>query len=126
MRDIENVSGLTAGDLVHRHVSTLRADTTVGELRAYFAESSSRRLAVIVEGERFLGSIQPAAVAGADGDRITALIDREHWAWAREPAEHARDLALTHASRRLPVIDGAGALAGIIAINRREDGFCGT
>jgi CBS domain-containing protein len=30
------------------------------------------------------------------------------------------------ASSRLPVVDPGGRLVGIIAINSRRDGFCGT
>ena len=66
--DLRQAENLRASDVVHRHMSTLPASVTVGEVRDYFAGSASRQLAVLVDGERYVGSI-PAPELAADVDR---------------------------------------------------------
>lgn len=103
MRELSDVEGLTAADVMHRRLTSLPASTTVRELREYFAASGSRRLALVADHAR------PEPVIGATA-----------------PAREARDLALADPSQRLPVVDAAGALVGVVAINRLRTGFCGT
>jgi CBS domain-containing protein len=127
MRALEDVAGLTAADLMHRRITTLPASATVVELRAYFAESTSHKLALLVDGERYAGSLEASALEGAPesapASEFTSLGDTVA---PDVPADVARERALAMASSRLPVVDGAGVLVGIIAINHRRDGFCGT
>jgi Mg/Co/Ni transporter MgtE len=127
MRRIAEVDGLTAADLMHRRLTTLPASTTVGELRAYFAESTSHKLALIVDGERYVGAVAADALGDAADDVPAARIAR------REPvvrpdarAADAEAAALADPSDRLPVVDTEGRLVGIVAINHARDGFCGT
>jgi CBS-domain-containing membrane protein len=123
-----DVDGLTAADLVHGRSSTLPGTSTVGELRAYFAESSSRQLAVLVDRDRFVGSVGrgelpddvEASAAGAD------FADRGPVIEASRAAREARDAALATPSARVAVVDTGGALVGVVALNHRRDGFCGT
>jgi CBS domain-containing protein len=109
-------------------VSTLPATATVGELRAYFAESASRKLAVLAEGKRFTGAIAADGLPdGADDSAPAAdLAQREPTVRPDAPAERARDLALADPTHRLPVVDGDGRLMGIVAIDRTLTRFCGT
>jgi CBS domain-containing protein len=127
MRTLEDVAGLAAADLMHRRITTLPASATVGELRAYFGESTSHKLALLVDGERYVGSLQPSALDGAD-DAAPAgdFASRGDSVAPDAPADVARERALAMASSRLPVVDAGGRLVGIIAINHRRDGFCGT
>jgi CBS domain-containing protein len=128
MRELSDVDGLTAADVMHRRLTSLPASTTVRELREYFAASGSRRLALVVDGERYVGSIHAAALdAGLDDRGVVA--DHAHpepVVPAAASAREARDLALAEPSQRLPVVDAAGALVGVVAINRPRTGFCGT
>ena len=127
MRTLEDIDGLTAGDLMHRRITTLPASSTVGELRAYFAESSSHKLALLVDGDRYAGSIEPPALDGApDSAPAAALAARGDTVQPDVPAGIARERALAMPSSRLPVVDATGRLVGIIAVNHRRDGFCGT
>ncbi len=127
MRQIADVDGLTAADLMHRRLTTLPATATVGELRAYFAESTSHKLALIVDGERYVGSVAAGTVDAAAADAPVAdLARRKPVVRADAPAAEAQAAALADPSGRLPVIDEAGRLVGIVAINRARDGFCGT
>jgi CBS domain-containing protein len=82
---------------------------------------------VLVDGERYMGAIAASAIPDA-ADAASASLDYatlEPTIHASAPAEVARDLALRQASLRLPVVD-EGRLVGIVAINARRDGFCGT
>jgi len=127
MRTLEDVAGLTAADLMHRRITTLPASATVGELRAYFGESTSHKLALLVDGERYAGSLQPDALDGAPDDALASeLASAGDTVAPGVAADEARERALATASSRLPVVDADGRLAGIIAINHRRDGFCGT
>jgi len=122
-----DVDGLTAGDLATR-ASALPVDSTVGALRDYFAASSSRRLAVIVDGARYVGAIAREDIAdGVDGGaRAADFAQREPVIEAARSGREARDAALESPSARLPVIDRHGVLVGVVALNRDRDGFCGT
>jgi CBS domain-containing protein len=112
---------------MHRRLTTLPATATVGELRAYFAESTSHKLALIVDGERYVGAVAADAVSAAADDASAAdLARREPVVRADAPAAEAEAVALADPSSRLPVVDDAGRLVGIVAINRARDGFCGT
>lgn len=125
---LNEVDGLTAANVMHRHASTVPATATVGDVRAYFAASSSRQLAAIVDGSRYVGSITSTAIA-EDVDASAPAVGHATYGPvvdAQTSAVVARDLALDQPSRRLPVIDDGGDLVGIVAINRRLDGFCGT
>jgi CBS-domain-containing membrane protein len=128
MRLLSELDGLTAADVVHRRLSVLPASTTAGELRAYFASSGSHRLAVLVDGERYAGSLEASSVpdTAADDAVVTGFADRQRIVRPEAPAGDARDVALAHASLRVPVVDGAGALVGVVAITRDRRGFCGT
>jgi CBS domain-containing protein len=125
MIGVLDVDGLKAVDLATR-ASTLPAGATLSELRAYFAASASRRLAVIVDGDRYVGSVAREHVS--DGVEATAgdIAQREPVIEASRPAREARDVALESPSARLPVIDEHGTLVGIVAVNHDRDGFCGT
>jgi CBS domain-containing protein len=127
MKTLEDVAGLTAADLVHRRITTLPASATVAELRAYFAESTSHKLALLVDGERYVGSLVASALDGApDSEAAGRFAVRGETVAPEMPADVARDRAMAMGSSRLPVVDADGRLLGIIAINSRRDGFCGT
>lgn len=122
---LEEATGLTAADIMHRHLTTLPASITMPELRAYFAASTSRRLALFVDGERYAGCLMRDDLPDDDGATLADHLSREPVARASEAAEAVRDKALAHPSRRTAIVDDAGALVGIVAINARLDGFCG-
>jgi CBS domain-containing protein len=128
MTELWEAEGLTAAEVMHRRVSTLPASATVREVRDYFAASTSRRLAVLADGERYVGSIPaadlPAEIDSADPAAVHAV--SVPTVGPRAPAVDARELALEHPSRRVPVVDDSGALVGIVAISKDRSRFCGT
>lgn len=121
------IGNLTVADVMHRHLTTLPASTTVDELRAYFDTSGSRRLALIVDDGRYVGSIEASELPGdADGAAtLTAYAVRHATIAPGALATEARERGVAEPSRRIPVVDDAGTLVGIVAVTRTLDGFCG-
>lgn len=128
MTELREADGLTAADVMHRHISTLPASVTVREVREYFASSDSRRVALLVDGERYLGSIEATELPADIDPAGPAAAQAAHGPTVRPqaPAVRARELALERPTLRLPVVDDAGRLVGIIAITKDRLRFCGT
>lgn len=128
MTELCEADGLTAAEVMHRHVSTLPSAVTVGEVREYFAASASRRVALLADGERYVGSMPvaglPAEIDSASPAAAHAVVGPT--VSPQAPAVHARELALEHPTRRVPVVDDAGGLVGIVAISKDRSRFCGT
>ncbi len=125
---IDAIDGLSAREIMHAQTSALPSRTTVAEARAYFAASSSRRLAVLADDGRYVGALTAADLTEAADPTRTALdiaVPRSTVA-ADAPAAIARDLALATATRRVPVLDGDGRFVGIVSVNRTAEWFCGT
>lgn len=123
-----NLDELTAAEVVHRNLTTLPSETTVGDLREYFAASDSRRLAVITDGSRYVGSITPGSLPERADDAALAsgFASHEPTLGPEATAAEARTRGLREPSRRIAVVDDAGTLLGIVAITRGLDGFCGS
>jgi CBS domain-containing protein len=120
------LEGRTAADVVHSRFSTTPAAATVGDLRDYFAASASRQLALLVDGDRYVGAISRADLpADAEASAPAAGFAQAGPVIAPDaPARDAWEGALAEPSQRLPVVDDGGALVGVIAINHTRDGFC--
>jgi len=125
---VGDIDGLTAADVVHRRLSTLPAATTVGEVRAFFASSTSHHVALLTDGERYVGSIDAGAIPDEidDGGPAAPFVQPGPRIAPGAPAAGARDAAMAQDSLRVAVVDDAGALVGIVAITSARDGFCGT
>jgi hypothetical protein len=112
-------SGLTVADAMHAGVPSMPPTVTAGELRAWFAGGRSRRLALIDDGAgRYAGSLTPAELDPRAPDEQPAL----DFAVQRTtldpgmPAAQGRDLVIASDGRRLPVVDAAGRLLGVLAM----------
>jgi CBS domain-containing protein len=125
---IDDVDGRTAAELVHSRLTTTPASETVGDLRAYFESSSSHKLALVVDGERFVGAVTPDTLPADAPDSASAAeyAQRGRTVPPGTPAAEARDIALDEPSARLPVVGDDDTLVGVVAITSRRDGFCGT
>ena len=125
---IDEADGLTVADITHSRFTALPASATVGEVRAWFDESTSRRLAFIADGERYVGSLTRADVAdGVDGARPAVEVAQDGPTVSPQaPATTGRDLALLTDARRVPVVDAEGRLLGVVAVTGDLQSFCGT
>jgi CBS domain-containing protein len=125
---LQETGGLTAADVMHSRISTLPASATVGDLRAYFAESGSRKLALLADGDRYAGAVSITDLTDDLDDAAPARDQAvtEPTIGPGSPAEEARELALQSPALRLPVVNDAGKLVGIVAIDDLRTRFCGT
>ncbi|MCL2417659.1 MAG: hypothetical protein FWD04_00065 [Conexibacteraceae bacterium] len=128
MTNLDQVEGLVASQLTHRHMSGLPATGTVGDIRDFFSKSDSRRLAVLVDGDRYVGSIgRDQLPDDADPEApATGLAKAGPVADPQMAAAAARDLALSEPSWRLPVVGADGVFRGVIAVDPDKGEFCGT
>ncbi|MDP2710001.1 MAG: hypothetical protein Q8O56_02160 [Solirubrobacteraceae bacterium] len=116
--DADAVDGLTVADVMHGRCDALPASASVADVRAWFSISASRRLALLADGERYVGSLTPADVAGdVDARRPVLQLARRGATLAPDTAAAAgRDLVLASPARRLPVVDDEGLLVGVLAL----------
>ena len=125
---IDAADGLTAADVIHAKFSALPATATIGDVRDWFAVSTSRRMAFLVDGERYAGSVTPEDIAGdVDLTRPATEVAQLGPTIAPEaPATRGHEVALQTAARRVPVVDHDGRLLGVVSVTTDLQGFCGT
>jgi Mg/Co/Ni transporter MgtE len=123
----DEAEGLTVQDIMHSRFSTLPATATVGDVRDYFAASTSRRQAFLAGDDgTYAGSLTPAHVADGDPQRPAAEVaDGGPTVSPADAATTGRDLALRTDTRRVPVVDD-GRLLGVVAVTGDLQNFCGT
>ena len=127
---LEEAASLTVADVVHRKFSTLPADATIGAVRDWFAASTSRRMAFLADGERYLGSLTRDDV-DVDGDLdpgapAAGVAHAGPTVRPEAPASEGEQLALRTDARRVPVVDGDGRLLGVVSVTEDRQAFCGT
>jgi CBS domain-containing protein len=123
---VTDVAGRTALDVTHPTLTTVPSSATAAEVAAYFATSSSRRLAAVADGDRYVGAIDAETFDPEAGATAADLVHPHPTVAPDAPAELARDLALGTESRRVPVVDAGGRLLGVVAIDKTRTGFCGS
>jgi predicted transcriptional regulator len=118
---------LTVGEVMVSHPRTLATSATVGDLRRMF-ENRNVRTALLVDGDRFVGTVErddvPAAAGDDDPARELAHYDDE----VIRPDQRVRDvIPQLDGSRegRLVVIDEDGStLRGLLCLSGVEGAFC--
>jgi len=125
---VSDAAGLTVADVIHERFTALPANATIGAVSDWFAASSSRRMAILADAGRYVGSLMPADVAGdLDAARPAAEVARFAPTVAPEaPASAGEALVLSTAARRVPVVDAGGRLLGIVSVTGDLTAFCGT
>jgi CBS domain-containing protein len=120
--------GLTVQAVMHPQPSALPSSATIGDVRDYFAASTSRRLAFLVDEDGgFAGSLTPAQLTTGDAARpAVEVAERGPTVSPDEPAVTGRDVALQTDTRRVPVVDDGGRLVGVVAVTGDLQSFCGT
>jgi len=125
---ISQTEGLTARSVMHAQFTAMPATATIGDVREWFATSASRRVAFLIDDERYAGSLTPAQVAdeGDPARPAVELAEQGTTVAPDAPATTGRDLALLTSSRRVPVVDDGGRLLGVVAVTSDLQSFCGT
>jgi Mg/Co/Ni transporter MgtE len=125
---LDEAAGLTVADVTHSRFKALPATATVAEVREWFAASDSRRLALFVDDDRYVGSLVPQdlAAAGDPARPAAELAKRGTTVSPEDPAKRGEELALGSGTLRAPVVDADGRLLGVVAVTEDLQGFCGT
>jgi Mg/Co/Ni transporter MgtE len=126
--NLEDATELTVADVLHKQFTALPAQATVADVRAWFAASPHRRMAFLVDGERYAGSLVREDLPG-DVDANVPALTRAHLGPTVAPEASARaayQLALQTEARRVPAVDASGRLLGVVAVTADDLGFCGT
>ncbi len=125
---IEDAVDLAVADVLHKRFTALPASATIGDVRDWFAASSHRRMAVLADRGRYVGSLTRGDVGGElDPQRPASELARYAPTAAPEaPARMGHELALSTEARRVPVVDGEGRLLGVVGVTDDLAGFCGT
>jgi CBS-domain-containing membrane protein len=126
--NLEDARDLVVADVIHKRFSALPADITIGEVREWFTASTHRKLAVIADDRRYVGSVTRADVAAdaEDGQRAAEVARRDPVIAPDAPASAGHELALSTAALRVPVVDHEGVLLGVVGVTDDLAAFCGT
>jgi hypothetical protein len=126
--NIADATDLTIADVLHKRFDTLPAGATVAEVREWFAVSSHRRMAFLADQGRYAGSLTPEDLEGdLDSHAPAAEFAHDGPTVAPEASAHiGYELATRTEALRVPAVDGAGNLVGVVAVTEDRAGFCGT
>ena len=118
-------AGPRVADVMLRAPRAVAPGTTVAEARETF-ENPRVRLLLVADGERFLGAVTREHVGGVVRGETTLgeLAAEAALVAPDDPVARAVELLDADEADRLPVVDGAGTLVGLICFNRRHGHFC--
>ncbi len=126
---IDEADGLTVADVIHAKFTALPASATIGDVREWFAASTSRRQAFVADDGRYAGSLTLAdipddadpAPAGARRrpGRADGLARRARHDGSRSRAAKPRRGASRSSTP-------TGTLLGVVAVTGDLQCFCGT
>lgn len=125
---LEEAGELVVADVIHERFTALPFDSTIAQVRDWFAESSHRRIAVLADHTRYVGSLTREDLGG-DLDPLGRAADLASPVSTVTPeasAQTAYELALATAALRVPVVDHDGILIGVVGVTEDLAAFCGT
>lgn len=118
-------AGDTVASVMLRDAAAFPADAARAEAEAEFS-NPRRKLILVTEGERFLGSITPEALAAAPGRTLGEIASADATPLVAPEDAPARALELLdeRGGDRVPVVDAEGTLRGLVCWNSRRECFC--
>lgn len=126
--NIADATDLTIADVLHKRFDALPAESTVAEVREWFAASSHRRMAFLADEGRYAGSLTREDLEGdLDSDAPAAGVAHDGPTVVPNASAHVGyELATRTDALRVPAVDAAGNLLGVVAVTEDRAGFCGT
>jgi CBS domain-containing protein len=119
-------AGPTVESVMYSGPRTLAATASVAEARTEL-EHPRTAVVLVCDGERFVGTITAAELEEQIADDVPArAIARADSARLDpdDPIEDALALHREQGTSRIPVVDGAGSLRGLVCFTRAGDSFC--
>ncbi len=115
----------TVADAMIRAPLTCGPATTVVQARDVFADDHIHAV-LVVDGDRLLAVVERADLVGAAPDVLVRDVGRlDGRVIGPEPeGERVRRAMVANRHRRLAVVDGGGALLGLLCLKRSGTGFC--
>ena len=116
-------AGPTVNDVMMRGAETVGPDMPLADARAFF--SPRKKLLLVTDGDRFLGTLTPddlpATDDGAIGPHVNAHAPR---VTPDDPVSAAMALVATEGMTRIPVVGSDERLEGMVCFNRSHEAFC--
>ena len=124
---LDSAAQLACADVLHSRFEAPPETATVADVRSWFAASAHRKMAFLATADRYVGSLTRADVAEPlEAGRPAAEVARPGPSIAPDaPARTGHELAIAGGALRVPVVDGAGRLLGVVAVTEDRAGFCG-
>jgi CBS domain-containing protein len=117
-------AGPRVSDVMLASPRSLPADATVADARAAF-ENPRERLLLVCDGDRFVAALGRDDVADADDTTpLTALGSGAAPTLRPDDAVAAALEIVGDELERVPVVDDAGTLRGLVCFNARGSYFC--
>ena len=117
-------AGPTVNDVMMRGAETVGPATPLAQARETFV-SPRKKLLLVTDGERFLGTLTPDDVP-PDGDgpiepHVRADTSRLS---PDDPVARALEIYEAEGLTRIPVVDAGDRLQGLVCFNRSHSAFC--
>jgi CBS domain-containing protein len=117
-------AGPTINDVMMRGAETVGPATPLADAREVFT-SPRKRLLLVTDGERFLGTLTPDDVpAGGDGSIEPHVRADTPRVAPEDPVARALELVETEGMTRIPVVDASDRLQGLVCFNASHEAFC--
>jgi CBS domain-containing protein len=116
-------AGPNVSDVMMREAESVGPDMPLADARAFF--TPRKKLLLVTEGDRFLGTLTPADLPesgdGAIGPHVNPDPPR---VTPDDPVSAAMALVDDEDMTRIPVVDANDRLQGMVCFNRSHEAFC--
>ena len=117
-------AGPTINDVMMRGAETVGPATPLADARQVFS-SPRKKLLLVADGERFLGTLTPDDVPeGVDGPIEPHVRADTPRVAPGDPVARALELVETEGMTRIPVVDESDRLQGLVCFNTSHEAFC--
>jgi len=116
-------AGPTVSDVMMREAERVGPSMPLAEARAFF--TPRKKMLLVTEGERFLGTLTPADLPATDDGPIGPHVNPDPPRVAPgDPVSAALDLVEDDDMTRIPVVDASDQLLGLVCFNSSHEAFC--
>ena len=116
-------AGPNVSDVMMREAEAVGPDMPLAEARVFF--SPRKKLLLVADGDRFLGTLTAADLPDTDDGAIGPHVNPDP---ARvtpdDPVSAAMALVEAEGMTRIPVVDASDRLLGMVCFNSSHEAFC--
>ena len=117
-------AGPTVNDVMMRGAETVGPATPLAHAREVFV-SPRKKLLLVTDGERFVGTLTPDDVPDSGDGPIEPHVRADTPRVSPEdPVAKALELVESQGLTRIPVVDSSDRLQGLVCFNTSHDAFC--